>query len=77
MSYLEQYEAAPATNKVRLVSRWIRTDWRPFFRELREQRPIFATPAFTLVTRFADVTEVLSRQRIFSVRLYAPAWTRW
>jgi cytochrome P450 len=71
MSYLAQYDAAEDDQaKVALVSRWIRTDWRPFFRELREQRPIFQTPAFTLVARFADVTEVLSRERTFSVRIY-------
>src|SRR3712207_7769266 len=52
-------------------SRWIRTDWRPFFAELRRDRPILATPSFTLVSRFEDVTEVLSRERDFSVRLYA------
>lgn len=73
MSYLEQYDAQsddPAA-QVKLVSGWIRTDWQPFFRELRECRPIFQTPGFTLVTRFPDVTEVLSRERVFSVRLYA------
>lgn len=73
MTYLEQYDAlGDEQAKVALVSRWIRTDWRPFFKELREQRPVFVTPRFTLVSRFADVTEVLSRQQIFSVRLYAP-----
>lgn len=72
-TYLEQYDAlTDDTAKTQLVSRWIRTDWRPFFRELREQRPVLAAPGFTLITRFADVTEVLSRETIFSVRLYAP-----
>lgn len=75
MSYLERYDRLgddQAEAKAALVARWIRTEWRPFFRELRERRPIFRTPAFTLVTRFSDVTEVLSRERIFSVRLYQP-----
>lgn len=74
-SYLEQYDRIPADRpqeKVGLVSRWIRTDWRPFFQELREARPIFRTPAFTLVTRFPDVREVLERNEVFTVRLYAP-----
>lgn len=73
MRYLEQYDALPddqQAEKVGLVSRWLRTDWRPFFKELREQRPILKTAKFTLVTHFADVTEVLSREQAFSVRLY-------
>ncbi len=73
MTYLEQYDSLTDDQaKVQLVTRWIQTDWRPFFKELREQRPIFVTPNFTLIARFADVTEVLASQRIFSVRLYAP-----
>ncbi|MFJ2034341.1 cytochrome P450 [Streptosporangium sp. NPDC087985] len=73
MAYLEQYDAlADDREKVALVRGWIRTDAIPFFRELREHRPIFVTPGFTLVTRFPDVMEVLSHENIFSVRLYAP-----
>jgi cytochrome P450 len=71
-TYLEQYDAADDQTKVGLVTKWIRTDWRPFFKELRENRPILRTPAFTLVTRFPDVTEVLSREKVFTVRLYQP-----
>jgi cytochrome P450 len=71
MSYLKEYDCLEDDQaKVALVSRWLRTDWRPFFTELREHRPIFRTPAFTLVARFADVVEVLSWERVFSVRLY-------
>jgi len=73
MSYLEQYDAIPddrPRDRVGLVSRWLRSDWRPFFQELREHRPILVTPAFTLVTRFPDVQEILSRPRDFSVRIY-------
>lgn len=75
MSYLEQYDSIPieqAAEKVQLASGWIRTDWRPFFKELREKRPIFPTPAFTFVTQFKDVQEILSREEIFSVRPYQP-----
>lgn len=73
MSFLEQYDSISidhAAEKVKLASGWIRTDWREFFKELREKRPIFKTPAFTFVTQFKDVQEVLSREEIFSVRLY-------
>ena len=61
-----------AQAKVALASQLIRSDWQGFFKELREQRPIFATPGFTFVTKFADVTEVLTRHSIFTVRPYAP-----
>jgi cytochrome P450 len=72
MTYLEQYDSLNDDQaKMQLVSRWIRTDWRPFFKELREQRPIFVTPGATLVARFADATEILASPRIFSVRLYS------
>lgn len=72
MSYLEQYDNAPVDKKVELVTRWIRTDWRPFFKELRENRPLFVTPKFTFVTLFKDVQEVLSREEVFTVKLNAP-----
>jgi cytochrome P450 len=71
-SYLAQYDAADDKTKVGLVGKWIRTDWRPFFKELRENRPILKAPTFTLLTRFADVTEVLSREKVFTVRPYQP-----
>lgn len=73
-SYLQEYDALgdDAKAKTALASSLIRTDWRGFFKELREQRPIFKTPGFTFVTKFADVTEVLSRESIFTVRPYAP-----
>ena len=74
MSYLAEYDSIPVSDvsqRVGVVSRWIRTDTRPFFAELRERRPIFFAPAFTLVTRYEDVMELLSRDDIFSVRLYS------
>lgn len=70
--YLEQFDAADDQTRVALVTKWIRTDWRPFFQELREQRPVLRTPRFTLLTRFADVTEVLSRETVFTVAPYQP-----
>ncbi|MFF5209213.1 cytochrome P450 [Streptosporangium sp. NPDC000396] len=73
--YLERYDEALARDPMSafgLVREWMRTDWRALFAELRERRPIFVTPAFTVVTRFADVTEVLSREEVFSVRAFGP-----
>jgi cytochrome P450 len=73
--HLERYEEALARDPLAafgLVREWMRTEWRALFAELRERRPIFVTPAFTVVTRYADVTEVLSREEVFSVRAFGP-----
>ncbi|MEU7835151.1 cytochrome P450 [Nonomuraea sp. NPDC049129] len=73
--HLERYDEALARDPISafgLVREWLRSDWRALFAELRERRPIFVTPAFTVVTRFADVTEVLSRETVFSVRAFGP-----
>ena len=73
MSLLAQYDAVPPADvkmRLKLVSHWIRSAPRPFFAELRERRPIFRTPAFTLLTRYRDVLDVLHQPGSFSVRLY-------
>lgn len=71
-NYLEQYDAAADADKSPLARRWIDTEPLPFFKELREKRPILITPKFTLVTRFDDVREVLSMPKIFTVKPYVP-----
>ena len=74
MSYLNEYDGIPTSNdaaRIALVNRWIATEARPFFAELRERRPIFQTPACTLVTRYRDVISVLSRDDIFTVQSLA------
>ncbi|QKW33171.1 cytochrome P450 [Actinomadura sp. NAK00032] len=74
--YLAAYDALvradPAAAQARLAG-WLRTDWRELFAELRADRPVLAAPAFTLVTRHADVTEVLSRPAAFTVSAYRPS----
>ncbi|MFF0861312.1 cytochrome P450 [Nonomuraea sp. NPDC003560] len=73
--YLERYDQALAEDPISafgLVREWMRTDWRSLFAELRERRPVFVTPAFTVVTRFADVIEVLAHEQVFSVRAFGP-----
>ena len=70
--YLEQYDAAADADKSPLVRRWIDTEPLPFFKELREKRPILVTPKFTLVTRFDDVREVLNMPKVFTVEPYVP-----
>lgn len=71
-SYLEQYDAAAEVDKFSLVRRWIDTEPLPFFKELRDKRPILVTPGCTLVTRFDDVREILVMYKVFSVKPYVP-----
>lgn len=74
MSYLQQIDQIPAdriTDRLAFVNRWIRTDWRGFFAELRERRPFLRVGKILFVSRYSDVVEVLSRHDDFSVRLYA------
>ncbi|WP_246452149.1 cytochrome P450 [Nonomuraea dietziae] len=75
MGHLEKYDETLARDPMAafgLVREWMRTEWRELFAELRERRPVFATPVLTVVTRFADVTEVLSREEVFTVRAFGP-----
>ncbi|WP_107669087.1 cytochrome P450 [Cyanothece sp. BG0011] len=75
MSYLERYDSIPTENledKVKVINQGVWTDWSGLFKELRENRPIFITPKFVLVSLFPDVQEVLSRSEFFSVRAFAP-----
>jgi cytochrome P450 len=44
----------------------------PFFKELRDDRPILQSPMATLVSQFRDVEEILHREEIFSVSPYLP-----
>lgn len=71
-NYLERYDAAAEADKYALVYRWMWEEPLPFFKELRERRPIFVTSRATLITRFDDVTQVLNMPKIFTVQLYLP-----
>jgi cytochrome P450 len=71
-NYLEQYDAAAEADKFPLVRGWMDTEPLPFFKELREKRPILVTPGGTLLARFDDFTEVLDQPKIFTVELYVP-----
>jgi len=50
----------------------IRDNALPFFKELRDDRPILQSPMATLVAQFRDVEEILHRETIFSVSPYLP-----
>ena len=47
----------------------------PFFKELRDDRPILQSSIATLVAQFRDVEEILHREEIFSVSPYLPRMT--
>lgn len=69
-NYLEQYDAAADVDKYPLVRRWMYSEPLPFFKELREKRPILVTPECTLLALFDDVTDVLNMPKVFTVELY-------
>ena len=75
MGFLVQYDAIPDTDvqaRLQLFYQWLRNDWRSLFAELRRVRPILRTPAFAVVTRWADVIDLLSRHQTFTVEPYRP-----
>lgn len=69
-NYLERYDAAADADKFPLVRRWMDSEPLPFFKELREKRPILVTPECTLLALYDDVTEVLDMPKVFTVELY-------
>lgn len=77
-SFLEQLKeavtsapdaATAAKAQMQLIGKWIAISPVAFFNELREQSPILVAPAFTLVTRYADVQQVLTLNDIFTTDL--------
>src|SRR5262249_30688305 len=50
----------------------IRGNALPFFKELRDDRPVLQSPMATLVAQFRDVEEILHREQVFSVSPYLP-----
>jgi cytochrome P450 len=73
--YLTKYRRAASQDPLMaagMVAAWVRGDWRGLFAELRAEDPVFATPAFTLVTKYADVCEVLAHEQVFTVRATGP-----
>ncbi|MGA2892396.1 MAG: cytochrome P450 [Xanthobacteraceae bacterium] len=70
--YLKEYDVAPDDQKYPLVRRWMETEPLPFFKQLREQRPILVTPECALVSLYNDVTDVLQMPKVFTVDLYKP-----
>lgn len=71
-NYLEEYDDADTADKYPLVQKWMKSEPLPFFKQLREERPVLVTPECTLVTLFTDVTDVLRMPKVFTVDLYKP-----
>jgi cytochrome P450 len=61
--------AAAAKAQMQLIGKWIAISPVAFFNELREKSPILKAPAFTLVTRYEDVRDVLTLNDIFTTDL--------
>ena len=72
IDFLAEYDAAADNDKYPLVQKWMKTTPLPFFKQLREQRPILVTPECTLVALFTDVRDVLQMPSIFTIDLYKP-----
>jgi cytochrome P450 len=73
MPFLEALDALPADDPARteLFYQWLRRDWRALFGELRANRPVLTLPPFTVLARWSDVVDTLSRNETFRVP-YAP-----
>jgi cytochrome P450 len=61
-----------ASKQFQFIMEQIRGDALPFFKELRDDRPVLQSPMATLVAQFRDVEEILHREEIFSVSPYLP-----
>ena len=61
-----------AGKQFQFIMQQIRANALPFFKELRDGRPILQNPLATLVAQFRDVEEILHREEIFSVGPYLP-----
>ena len=72
MDYLQKFDDAAPAEKYPLVHKWIKQEPLPFFKQLREERPVLETPVCTLVALFSDVRDMLQMPSIFTVDLYKP-----
>ena len=61
-----------AGKQFQFIMEQIRGNALPFFKELRDDRPILQSPMATLIAQFRDVEEILHREEIFSVSPYLP-----
>ena len=59
-----------------MVAQWLGSNAKVLFNELRTEEPIFASPGTVIVTRHADVNEVLLRNDVFVESIYTPRMQR-
>ncbi|BCE03552.1 cytochrome P450 [Marinicellulosiphila megalodicopiae] len=71
-NYLELFDAAADADKFPLVKKWMHDEPLPFFKQLREERPVLVTPECTLLALFTDVRDALQMPTIFTNALYKP-----
>jgi cytochrome P450 len=71
-SYLQRFDQTPEAERWPLVRGWIAEEPLPFYKELREQRPVLVMPELVLAARFADCDEILRRYDLFSAALLKP-----
>jgi cytochrome P450 len=69
---LDRLAALPPAQRWPLARDLIASEPRAFFAELRAHAPLYETCEVTLISRRADVMEVLSMPRVFTVDLYKP-----
>jgi cytochrome P450 len=70
MSFIDDFEAIPPADvgaRVGLFFQALAVDWAGLFADLRRRRPILDIGAFIVVSRWADVIDILSRAGTFRV----------
>ena len=70
--YLKTLDALPEQDRWAEVRRLIFSDPLPFFKELRQKRPVYVLPEVTLACSLADCALILRRPKTFGVDLYKP-----
>jgi cytochrome P450 len=70
MAFIDDFEAVPQADagaRIGLFFQALATDWAGLFADLRRRRPILDLPPFMVVSRWADVIDILSRSGTFRV----------
>ena len=70
MSFLDTLDALPdadVAGRTGLFFQSLHDDWRSLFAELRAKRPVLTLPTMTVLARWADVVDMLSRNGTFQV----------
>ena len=83
--FMDEYESLASqisdpqeltTAQANLVGQWLAINPKAMFDELRPAQPIFESPRATIITRRADVLEILARDSEFSEAIYTPRMQR-